>query len=238
MKLDILAFGVHPDDVELGCAGTMIKMADAGYSTGIIDLTAGELGTRGDSVTRLKEANEAARLMKVKVRENIGMKDGFFELTEENKLLVVKMIRRYRPDIVLCNAVHDRHPDHGRAARLISEACFLSGLIKVVTDDNGLQTQPWRPRAVYHYIQDRYLKPDFIVDITGFMDLKMQAVMAFASQFYNPDSSEPDTPISSRHFLDFLKARSVEYGRLIGAEYGEGFVVERPVGVDDLMVLK
>jgi N-acetylglucosamine malate deacetylase 1 len=238
MKLDILAFGAHPDDVELGCAGTMIKMASKGYATGIADLTAGELGTRGDSETRIKEAAAASEIMGVKIRENLGMKDGYFELTESNKLAVARVIRKYRPEVVLCNAVSDRHPDHGRASRLVSDACFLAGLRRVELKEDGKDLEPWRPKVVYHYIQDRYMKPDIIVDISGFMELKMKAVLAFTSQFYNPGSAEPETPISSPHFLDFLKARCVEYGRLIGSEYGEGFVTERPAGTDDLMNLK
>ena len=238
MKTDILAFGAHPDDVELGCSGTMIKMAAAGHVTGVVDLTAGELGTRGDSSTRLKEAESARQLMGASVRENLGMKDGFFENDEENRVLVARMIRKYRPRIVLCNAVSDRHPDHGRAAALVSDGCFISGLRRVEIREGDELLEPWRPVAVYHYIQDRYMKPDFIVDITGYFDAKMQAVMAFTSQFYNPGSSEPETPISSAHFLDFLKARCIEYGRLIGAEYGEGFIVERPIGVDDILNIK
>jgi bacillithiol biosynthesis deacetylase BshB1 len=238
MKLDLLAFGAHPDDVELGCGGTLIKMASKGYLTGIVDLTAGELGTRGDSKIRQQEAESASKVLQLSVRENLGMKDGFFDLSDENRLAVVRMIRKYRPEIVICNAVTDRHPDHGRASVLVSESCFLSGLRKITLEHNGEVLEPWRPYAVYHYIQDRYLKPDIIVDISAFMDKKMEAILTFSSQFYKAGSNEPETPLSSPHFLEFLKARSIEYGRLIGSEFGEGFLTERPAGIDDLMLLK
>jgi N-acetylglucosamine malate deacetylase 1 len=238
MKLDLLAFGAHPDDVELGCGGTLIKMASQGYRTGIVDLTAGELGTRGDSKTRAKEAEQAGKVLQLAARENLGMKDGFFDLSDENRLAVVRMIRKYRPEIVVCNAVTDRHPDHGRASTLVSESCFLAGLVKIRLDEKGADLEPWRPRAVYHYIQDRYLKPDIVVDITGFIDKKMEAILSFSSQFYKAGSAEPETPLTSPHFLEFLKARCIEHGRLIGAEFGEGFITERPAGIDDLMILK
>ncbi len=237
MKLDMLAFASHPDDVELSCAGTLIKQVLAGYKIGIIDLTRGELGTRGTAAIREQEAKKASEIMGIHVRENLDMKDGFFEVNEENKLKVVQMIRKYRPEIILANAVHDRHPDHGRGSKLVSDACFLSGLVKVVTMSDGKSQGVWRPRAVYHYIQDRNMRPDFIVDISQTMDKRVAAIMAFSSQFFNPESQEPETAISSKIFLEGLKARALEYGRLIGTDYGEGFVAERTPGVDDLFQL-
>ncbi len=237
MKLDLLAFAAHPDDVELSCAGTLIKHAEAGYKTGVVDLTRGELGTRGSAAIRDAEAQLAGQVMGISFRENLGMKDGFFELNEENKLAVVRMIRKYRPEIVLANAIDDRHPDHGRGSKLVSDACFLSGLIKVVTRLDDREQEAWRPKAVYHYIQDRTMRPDFIVDISGTMEKRVKAIMAFSSQFYNPNSTEPETAISSKLFLEGLKSRALEFGRLIGAEYGEGFVAERTPGIDDLFKL-
>lgn len=239
MKLDILAFAAHPDDVELGCAGTLLKHISLGKKVGIIDLTRGELGTRGTADIRQKESSIASKIMGIEARENLSMSDGLFEINAENKLEIVKMIRKYQPDIILANAVTDRHPDHGRAGQLVSESCFLSGLIKVETKDesNKLQ-QAWKPNAVYHYIQDRYLKPDFVIDITAFMEKKMEAIKAYSSQFYNPDSNEPITPIATKEFMDFLYARAAEYGRIIDVKYGEGFVAERPVGIHSLFDLK
>ncbi len=238
MKLDLLAFAAHPDDVELSCAGTLIKHAEAGYKTGVIDITRGELGTRGSAAIREKEAQEAGKIMGISARENLDMKDGFFELNEENKMAVVKMIRKYRPEIILANAIDDRHPDHGRASKLVSDACFLAGLIKISTQVDGNEQQAWRPKAVYHYIQDRRMTPDFIVDVSATMEKREKAIMAFASQFYDPASTEPETAISSKLFLEGLKSRALEFGRIIGAEYGEGFVVERTPGVDNLFNLK
>ncbi|HEX5000858.1 MAG TPA: bacillithiol biosynthesis deacetylase BshB1 [Bacteroidia bacterium] len=238
MKLDVLAFGAHPDDVELGCGGTMAKMAAAGYSTGIVDLTAGELGTRGNSELRSAEAAKAAGILKIKIRENLAMRDGFFDLSEEHKLSIARVVRKYRPDVVFCNAVSDRHPDHGRASQLISESCFLAGLARIQMNDEKGTLGPWRPRSVFHYIQDRYIKPDFIVDVSEFWKTKMEAVSAFSSQFHNPSSNEPQTPLTSPLFFDFIRARALEYGRLIGADYGEGFTTERTIGVDDPFLLK
>ncbi|MEI6815739.1 MAG: bacillithiol biosynthesis deacetylase BshB1 [Bacteroidota bacterium] len=231
-KVDILAFGAHPDDVELSCSGTVIKHIKNGKKVGIIDLTNGELGTRGTPEIRLSEAEAASKIMGVAVREQLNMMDGYFDFSEANKLAIVRMIRKYKPEIVLANAITDRHPDHGRAAKLVSESCFLAGLRKVVTLDENNQSQPeWRPKVVYHYIQDRYIKPDFIVDITPYLELKMQAIKAFSSQFYNPESNEPITPIATKEFLDFLEARAGEFGRAIGVKYAEGFTTDRPVGV-------
>ena len=235
MKLDILAFAAHPDDVELGCSGTLIKHINLGKKVGIIDLTKGELGTRGTPDIRKMERDAASKIMGIHVRETLSMPDGLFEMNAANKLEVVMMIRKYQPEIVLANAVSDRHPDHGRASQLVSESCFLAGLIKVETIDNddALQ-QAWRPKAVYHYIQDRYLKPDFIIDVSPYMEQKMDAIKAYASQFYDPESSEPVTPIATKEFLDFLYARATAFGRTIGAKYAEGFTTERAVGIRTL----
>ena len=238
MKLDILAIGVHPDDIELCAAGTLLKHIAMGYKVGIIDLTQGELGTRGTPELRLKEATAAAEYMGVSVRENLGMRDGFFESNEENQLKIVRMIRKYRPDIVLANAVRDRHPDHGRASELQIRSCFLAGLRKVRTEMDGVEQEAWRPRAVYHYIQDYQLKPDFCVDISEYMDGKMEAIKCFKSQFYDPNSAEPESPISVRDFLEYIQSVSKTHGRPIGAEFGEGFTVSRPLGVEDMTKLR
>jgi len=234
MKLDILAFGVHPDDVELCAAGTLIKHIKLGYKVGIVDLTQGELGTRGNAELRLREAQASAKVMGVSIRENLEMRDGFFSATDENQMKLIRAIRKYRPEIVLANAIRDRHPDHGRSAELESRACFLAGLRKVETEMDGKVQEAWRPKVVYHYIQDRHIDPDFCVDITDFMDQKMEAIRCFASQFYNPESDEPESPISVKDFLDYIKARSKAQGRPIGAEFGEGYTVERQIGVKSL----
>ena len=238
MKLDILAIGVHPDDVELGCSGTLLKHISQGKKVGILDLTKGELGSRGSGELRLKEADKSAQILGVLVRENLGFADGFFKNDKAHQLEVIKMIRKYQPDVVLTNAPKDRHPDHGRASQLVSEACFYSGLIKIETDLEGENQELWRPKAVYHFIQDRFLKPDFVVDVSDHVDKKMEAIMAFSSQFYNPDSNAPETPISSKNFLAFVKARMANFGRDINAEYAEGFTSERVIGVEDIIQLK
>jgi bacillithiol biosynthesis deacetylase BshB1 len=238
MKLDLLAFAAHPDDVELSCSGTMIRHMQLGYKTGIVDLTRGELGTRGNAALRKKEAEEATKILGLSARENLGLPDGFFTINEASLLAVVRMIRKYRPSIVLANSVADRHPDHGRASQLVREACFLSGLVKVETELDGKRQEAWRPEAVYFYIQDRMPRPDLIVDISGVMEQRVKAIMAFSSQFYNPESTEPETMISSKQFLEILKSRASDLGRTIGVEYGEGFTVERPPGVGDLMGLR
>ena len=240
MKLDILAIGAHPDDVELGCSATLAKEISKGKKVGIIDLTRGELGTRGTAETRDKEAELAAEILGVAVRVNMEFKDGFFVNDANHQMELIKMIRKYQPDIVLCNAVEDRHIDHGKGSQLVSDACFLSGLVKIDTripDDDDWQ-EPWRPKQVYHYIQWKNLEPDFVVDVTGFMDSKMKAVMAYSSQFYDANSEEPETPISSKNFTDSIKYRARDLGRLIGTEYGEGFTVERYPAVDSLFDLK
>lgn len=234
MKLDILAFGAHPDDVELGCAGTIAKEISLGKNVGIIDLTQGELGTRGSAELRKIEADNAAKILGVQVRENLGFADGFFKNDKEHQLKIIQVLRKYRPDIVLCNAVQDRHIDHGKGSKLVSDACFLSGLSKVETELKRVQQEKWRPKAIYHYIQWENLKPDFVVDISGFMESKVDAVMAYSSQFYNPKSIEPETPISSKNFTDSIEYRARDLGRLVGVEHAEGFTVERLIGVDHL----
>lgn len=238
MKLDILAIGVHPDDVELSCSGTILKHIALGKKCGILDLTSGELGTRGSGELRLVEAANAAKIMGVSVRDNLGMADGFFKNDMEHQLEIIKKIREYQPEIILCNAASDRHPDHGRASALVSEACFYSGLMRVETQLNSVNQKAWRPKAVYHYIQDRQIKPDFVVDITAFVEKKMEAIQAFKSQFYNPDSTEPESPISMKNFLDVVKGKMTVFGRDAGFEYAEGFTVERTIGVGDLFELR
>lgn len=233
--MDILAIAAHPDDVELAAAGTLIKHIESGAKVGIVDLTAGELGTRGDADIRAAEAEESRKIMGVSQRINLYLKDGFFEENETSLNLIIQVIRKYRPRVVLTNAVHDRHPDHERASALVSRACFLSGLVKIVTLDNGIEQQSWRPQAVYHMIQDRYVRPDFVVDITPCYDQKMAAVKAFKSQFYQPGDTGPVTPISSAAFLHFLEGRAREFGRSIGVEFGEGFTVERPLGAANIL---
>ncbi len=238
MKLDILAIGVHPDDVELSCAGTLLKHIELGKKVGILDLTHGELGSRGSGDLRLIEAAKSAKILGISIRENLGFADGFFKNDQEHQLQIIKILRKYQPNVVLANTPTDRHPDHGRASQLISEACFYSGLLKIETELDGIKQNLWRPRAVYHYIQDRYLQPDFVVDVTNFVDKKMEAILAFSSQFYNPDSNAPETPISSKKFLDFIKARMATFGRDINVDYAEGFKVERVLGVEDITQLK
>lgn len=238
MKLDILAIGAHPDDVELSCSGTILKHIAQGKKVGILDLTVGELGSRGSGELRLIEANNAAKVLGVVVRENIGLSDGFFRNDKESQLEIIKMIRKYKPEVVLANAIKDRHPDHGRASKLISEACFYSGLIKIETELDGIKQDKYRPKAVYHYIQDRFIEPDFVVDVTDFVDKKIDAIKCFSSQFFDPTSKEPETPISSEDFLVFIKARMMQYGREIGVKYAEGFTAERNIGIDDLLSLK
>ena len=225
MKLDILAFGVHPDDVELSCSGTILKNISLGKKVGIVDLTRGELGTRGTAAIRLKESARAAKILGVAFRENLKMADGFFQNDKKHQLSVIKKIRQYKPEVVLANALEDRHPDHGRAAKLIADACFLAGLVKIPTTLNGKKQDAWRPKAVYHYIQYRKLKADFAVDISAFMDKKMEAINAFGSQFYNPDSKEPDTLISNPKFFDYIRLRETECGKLLNVKYAEGFNV-------------
>ncbi|HZH87281.1 MAG TPA: bacillithiol biosynthesis deacetylase BshB1 [Brumimicrobium sp.] len=235
-KVDILAIGAHPDDVELAAGGTVIKSIQQGKKVAIVDLTQGELGSRGTIATRYEEAATAAKIMGVEFRENLKLEDGFFEETKESLLKLVVAIRKYQPDIVLANAPSDRHPDHGRGSGFISRACFLSGLLKIETESEGERQMHWRPKVVYFYVQDRYLKPDFVVDVSEQRDLKFEAVLAYETQFFQKDSTGPKTPISGQDFLDSLEARLIQNGRDIGVRYGEGFITERPVGTDDISI--
>jgi bacillithiol biosynthesis deacetylase BshB1 len=239
MKIDILAFAAHPDDVELAAAGTLLAHIALGKKVGIIDLTRGELGTRGSAEIRDEEATESSKILGIHARENLRMRDGFFVKDEESLLKVITIIRKYQPEIVLCNSEFDRHVDHGRAADLVHEACFLSGLRKIVTQQDGKPQEAWRPKSTYHYIQDYYTKPDIIFDITPYFNQKNEAIKAFKSQFFNPASNinEPETPISSADFWAFLEGRARQLGRLINVTYAEGFTVKRPVGSKDLTKL-
>ncbi|CAL2101545.1 N-acetyl-alpha-D-glucosaminyl L-malate deacetylase 1 [Tenacibaculum sp. 190130A14a] len=237
MKLDILAFGAHPDDVELGCAATIAKEISLGKKVGIVDLTRGELGTRGSAELRDQEAAKAAEILGVSVRENLGFADGFFVNDKEHQLAIIKMIRKYQPDVVLCNAIDDRHIDHPKGSQLVSDACFLSGLLKIETELDGKQQEKWRPKQVYHYIQWKNIEPDFVVDVTGFIDKKVASVMAYSSQFFDPKSNEPETPITSKNFTDSVEYRARDLGRLIGVDYAEGFTSERYVAVENLSKL-
>jgi bacillithiol biosynthesis deacetylase BshB1 len=236
MKLDILVFGAHPDDAELGAGATIAKEVSRGKKVGIVDLTRGELGTRGSAEIRDREAAKAAEILGVAVRENMEFADGFFVNDKEHQLELIKIIRKYRPEIVLCNAIEDRHIDHGKGSKLVSDACFLSGLMKIDTkmDGDDAWQEAWRPKLVYHFIQWKNLEPDFAVDVSGFIETKTDAIMAYGSQFFDPDSDEPETPISSKNFTDSVIYRARDLGRLIGVEYAEGFTVERYVGVDSL----
>ena len=237
MKLDILAFGAHPDDIELGCGATIAKEVSLGKKVGIVDLTRGELGTRGSAELRIIEANNAAKILGVSVRENIGFADGFFTNDKKHQLEIIKMIRKYQPDIVLCNAIDDRHIDHGKGSKLVSDACFLSGLVKIETELEGKQQEKWRPKHVYHYIQWKNIAPDFVIDVTGFIHKKQAAVLAYSSQFYDPNSKEPESPITSKTFIESINYRSRDLGRLIGVEYAEGFTSERYVAAENLSKL-
>lgn len=232
MKLAILAIGAHPDDVELGCGATIAKEISLGKKVGILDLTKGELGTRGSAKIREEEAKNGAKILGVEIRENLGFADGFFVNDEKHQLEIIKIIRKYKPEIVLCNAFDDRHIDHPKGSKLVSDACFLSGLVKVETKLDGVKQEAWRPKFVYHYIQWKNLEPDFVVDVSGFMDKKMEAVKAYSSQFYDPNSTEPTSPISSKNFLDSVLYRAQDLGRLIGVEAAEGFNTERYVAVN------
>lgn len=239
MKLDILVLSAHPDDAELGCGGTVAKHISLGHSVGLIDFTRGELGTRGTAETRAQEAAAAAAILGVQVRENLGLKDGFFQNDPEHQLKVVQVIRKYQPDIIITNAVSDRHIDHGKGAALAYDASFLSGLVKVETrNKQGQLQQAWRPRAVYHYIQSVMIEPDFVVDISGFWETKLSAIKAFKTQFYDPNSKEPETFISNPTFMKMVESRAIEFGHAIGVQHGEGFTVRRLPGVDNLLALR
>jgi bacillithiol biosynthesis deacetylase BshB1 len=231
MKLDILAFGVHPDDIELGCAGTILAAIAEGKKVGIVDLTQGELGTRGTAETRKTEAENAAAVLGVSVRENLKMADGFFQNDEQHQRKVIEAIRKYRPEIILCNAPEDRHPDHGRSAKLVSDAAFLSGLRKIVTNFDGKMQDAWKPTYVFHYIQDRFIQPSFVVDISAHHAQKLQSILCYTTQFNSPDTSEPQTYISSPQFLETVKARAMMLGKRIGVTYAEGFISEKVLGI-------
>lgn len=231
MKTDILAFGAHPDDVELGCGGTIAKLVSEGKSCAIIDLTKGELGTRGTDEIRLEEAAQSAKILGVAARENLAMKDGFLVNSEEYQLRIVKMIRKYRPEIVLANAIDDRHPDHAKAAKLVSDACFLAGLRKIQTSMDGEFQEVWRPKQIFHYIQWKDIKPEFVIDISEHLNKKLEACMAFKTQFYDPKSTEPETPITSKDFYESLTYRAQDLGRLSGVTYAEGFTTEKLIAM-------
>ncbi len=234
LKLDILAVGAHPDDVELGCGATLAKEISLGKKVGILDLTRGELGTRGSAEIRDQEAKNAATILGVEIRENLAFSDGFFSNDKAHQLEIIKIIRKYKPNIVLCNAFDDRHIDHSKGSKVVSDACFLSGLVKIETHLNGDIQDAWRPKQVYHYIQWKNLEPDFVVDVSGFVETKLSAVRAYSSQFYDPNSKEPSSPISSKNFLDSIVYRAQDLGRLIGTSHAEGFNTERYVAVENL----
>ena len=238
MKIDILAIGAHPDDVELGCSGTIAKEIANNKKVGILDLTKGELGTRGSAEIREKEANDAAKILNVAFRENLNFKDGFFKNDEEHQLKLIQVIRKYKPDIILCNAIDDRHIDHPRGAKLVIDSCFLSGLKKIVTEYNNKEQEPWRPLNIYHYIQWKNLKPDFVVDISNFFEIKIKAVKSFKSQFYNEKEPVHNTPISTKNFLDSIEYRARDLGRLTNVNYAEGFISARLPLIDSISVLK
>lgn len=239
IKLDILVLPVHPDDAELGCAGVILKHNAMGKKSGIVDLTRGELGTRGTPEIRASEAEAAAKILNLAVRDNLGLPDGFFQNTPEYQLKVVEVIRRYQPEIVITNAYYDRHPDHGRASDLVQTACFLAGLRKIETLDNGQPQEAWRPKQLLHFIQDMYIKPDVLVDISEYWDTKIASVMAYGSQFHNPDwIDEPQTYISSPEFINNVEARDREFGRPIQAKYAEGFTSRKILGVESLFDLR
>jgi bacillithiol biosynthesis deacetylase BshB1 len=231
MKTDILAFGAHPDDVELGCGGTMAKMVSEGKICAIVDLTKGELGTRGTDETRKAEAADSAAILGIVARENLGLKDGFLENSQEYQMEIVKMVRKYRPEIVLANAIDDRHPDHAKAAKLVSDACFLAGLRKINTVLDGAQQEAWRPKQIFHYIQWKNIEPEFVIDISEYLDQKIKACMAFKTQFYDPTSKEPETPITSKDFFESLTYRAQDLGRLSGVTYAEGFTSEKLIAM-------
>ena len=238
MKLDILAFAAHPDDVELSASGTLLKYIAEGKKVGIIDLTRGELGSRGTATTRTLEAENAGKLMGLSVRDNLDLADGFFDDSFDTKMRIIQQIRKYQPDIVLANAMSDRHPDHGRAGKIVADASFLSGLLKIQSAEDDIPQAPFRPQLLLHYIQDHYLKPDIVIDVSDFMEQKIEVIKAFSSQFYDPNFDGPETPISGEDFFDFIKGRMMTLGRPIGAKYAEGFTCDRLLGVDDLFDLR
>ncbi len=231
MKLDILAFAVHPDDVELSCSGTLMSAIADGKKVGVVDLTRGELGTRGTAETRLQEATEAAIVMGLHVRENLEMADGFIQNDQQHQLRIIQSIRKYQPEIILANAIHDRHPDHGKSAKLVSDAAFLSGLVKIKTKDENENIQkPWKASYVFHYIQDEYIQPDFLIDISKFHARKIESILCYKTQFFNSESNDPKTYISSNQYLETIKGRAQIFGKRIGVEYAEGFTSSKMIG--------
>ncbi len=237
MKLDLIAIGAHPDDIELSCAGTLLSHIAQGKKAGVIDLTRGEMGTRGTPEIRDQEAAAAAKILGLSMRANLGMRDGYYQNTRENQIKIIRQLRKYQPDIILANAIYDRHPDHGKGARLVYDAIFMSGLAKIETLDpkTGKKQERWRPRLLLHYIQDRWITPDIVVDITGFFDKKMESIYAYSTQFYNPKSTEPSTYIASENFIKTLESRAREMGRPCGFEFAEGFTANNKfLGVKDL----
>ncbi|MEZ5038036.1 MAG: bacillithiol biosynthesis deacetylase BshB1 [Chitinophagales bacterium] len=238
MKLDILVFAAHPDDAELACGGTIAKQVKLGNKVGIIDLTNGELSSRGTVQTRKEEAQAAAKILGLSIRENLGFRDGFFEIDEYHLLEIIKKIRQYQPEIILCNAIDDRHPDHKRGGDLVERAFFLSGLVKIETTSNGENQTIWRPKKLIHYIQEKYIKPDFVVDISDFLEMKFKSIKAYTSQFYQKDSDEPYTKISGEGYFEFLKSRAKELGSQCGFDYAEGFTSSTQIGIDDIIKIK
>jgi bacillithiol biosynthesis deacetylase BshB1 len=238
-KLDILVLPVHPDDAELGCAGVILKHVAMGKKVGVADITRGELGTRGSAEIRAQEAAAAAEILGLTVRENIGLPDGFFQNTPEYQLKVIEVIRKYQPEIIITNAFHDRHPDHGRASDLVEASAFLAGLRKIETTFEGQPQQAWRPNMVLHFIQDRYIEPDIVIDVTDYWDKKIESIMAYGSQFHNPEwKGEPQTYISSPEFIRIIEGRAMEFGKSINAKYAEGFTSKKILGVTDLFSLR
>ena len=231
-KVDLLVVSAHPDDAEISAAGTIIKAVNEGKIVALVDLTQGERGTRGSADIRRLEAEKASAIMGTHFRENLELPDCFFTDSEENKMQIIDAIRKYKPEVIFTNSLRDRHPDHARAANLVADCCFYAGLPKIITNYSA-----WRPRAVYHFNQDYYNKPDCIVDISQYMDQKIEALKAYSSQFFDPNSEEPSTPISGEEFFDFIKGRAMDFGRLAGYKYGEGFVASRPMGIRDIFEL-
>ncbi|MDN5204908.1 bacillithiol biosynthesis deacetylase BshB1 [Fulvivirgaceae bacterium BMA10] len=238
MKLDVLVLAAHPDDAELSCSGTILSHIDQGKKVGIVDLTRGEMGTRGTPEIRMQEAEASSKILGLSARENLGLEDVHFTVDKEHKLEVVKMIRKYQPEIILANAISDRHPDHAKGAKLASEANFMAGLKMIeTTSDDGIEQDAWKAKVIYHYVQNNYIVPDLVVDISPYWEKKLASIKAFKSQFYDPNSTEPESFISSAEFLEFIEARAKEYGHSIGVKYGEGFTVERNIGVSNLFDL-
>jgi N-acetylglucosamine malate deacetylase 1 len=237
MKLDILAFGIHPDDVELSCSGTLVKHKSLGYKTGICDLTQGEMGSRGSAEIRIQEAQKAAEILQLDMRVNLQMEDVWALDNQENCLKIIQIIRKYKPSIVLGNAIDDRHPDHKKGAKMVKKACFLAGLSKIETNYEGMIQEAYRPAHFYHYIQYKYLQADFVVDISDYFETKFQSILAYSTQFYNKDSDRPTTLISEEKFLEYIRAKDSVWGNNIGVRYAEGFMVDRIIGVNDLTKL-